>query len=227
MRRLIGWPPNPAKSMRSPYPAHKSIPNWLRWSALVWLVLWTAVYWRSWGAANFLHLCDITVVVSCVGLWSNSALLISSQAVGSLLVDAVWALDVGWRLLLGRHLIGGTEYLFDPRYPLWVRLLTLFHLVTPPLLLWAVHRLGYDRRGLALQSAIALAAFAAARLTSPALNINFAFSDPFFHRAWGPPAVHVAASALALIGVAYVPTHLCLKHFFAPPAQNESGYARD
>jgi hypothetical protein len=227
MRRLIGWPPTLAKSMRPPHAAHKTIPNWLRWSALVWLVFWMAVYWRFWGAANFLHLCDITVILSCIGLWSNSALLISSQAVGSLLVDAAWALDAGWRFFLGHHLTGGTEYLFDPRYPLWIRLLTLFHVVTPPLLLWAVCRLGYDRRGWALQSGIAVAAFAAARFTSPALNINFAFSDPFFHRAWGPPAVHVALSALVLIIIAYVPTHLCLKHFFAPPAQNEIPHARD
>lgn len=185
-----------------------------------------AVYWRFWGPANFLHLCDIAVIVSCIGLWSSNALLISSQAVGSLVVDAIWTLDVGWRFFLGRHLTGGTEYLFDPRYPLWIRLLTLFHLVTPPLLLWAVHRIGYDRRGCALQSAIAVAAFAAARFTSPELNINFAFSNPLTHRAWGPAPMHVAISALIIIIVAYLPTHLCLKHFFAPPAQNETGHAR-
>ena len=186
-----------------------------------------AVYWRFWGPANFLHLCDIAVIVSCIGLWSNNMLLISSQAVGSLLVDAIWTLDAGWRFILGRQLTGGTEYLFDPRYPLWIRLLTLFHLATPPLLLWAIHRMGYDRGGFALQSAIAAAAFAAARFTSPERNINFAFRDPFFHHAWGPPAVHVAISALVLIVIVYLPTHLCLKHFFAPPTQSEAPHARD
>jgi hypothetical protein len=207
--------------------ARAKFPAWLRWAALVWLVFWMAAYWRYWGAANFLHLCDIAVIVACIGLWSNNALLISSQAVGSLLVDAIWTLDAGWRFFLGHHLTGGTEYLFDPRYPLWIRLLTLFHLVTPPLLFWAVHRIGYDRRAWALQSGIALAAFAAARFTSPELNINFAFSDPFFHRAWGAAPIHVLVSALFMIVVAYLPTHLCLEHFFAPPGQVETSHARN
>jgi hypothetical protein len=214
--------------MRLPDAAPKELPDWLRWGALVWLVFWMAVYWRSWGPANFLHLCDIAVIVSCLGLWSNSTLLISSQAVGSLLVDAIWTVDAGWRLFLGRPLTGGTEYLFDPRYPLWIRLLTLFHLATPLLLLWAIHRIGYDRRGFALQSAIAAGAFAAARFTSPELNINFAFRDPFFHRAWGPAPVHAAINTLFMIVIAFLPAHLCLKHFFAPPAAPKgAGHARD
>jgi hypothetical protein len=213
--------------MRSPHPAQEDIPVWLRWAALVWLVFWMAVYWRYWGAANFLHLCDIAVIVTGIGLWSNSALLLSSAAVGSLVVDAIWMLDAGWRFFLGRQLTGGTEYLFDARYPLWIRLLTLYHLVTPPLLLWALYRMGYDRRGFALQSAIAVAVFAGARFTPPELNLNFAFTDPFLHRAWGPAPLHVALSALALIVSAYLPTHLCLKHFFAPAAPAGTNHARD
>lgn len=37
--------------------------------------------------------------------------------------------------------------MFDPKIPLVVRLLSLFHVVTPPLLLWAIWRLGYDPQG--------------------------------------------------------------------------------
>jgi hypothetical protein len=152
-------------------------------------------------------------------VWTNSALLISSQAVGSLLVDAAWALDAGWRLILRHGLTGKTEYLFDPHYPLWIRLLTLFHLAMPALVLWALSRSGYDRRGWTLQSAIALAAFIAARFTSPAENINFAFVDPFFHRTWGPGPIHVAVSVLFMMFVVYLPTHLLLKHLFKPSGE--------
>ena len=88
----------------------------------------------------------------------------------------------------------------------------------PPLLLWSLYRLGYDRRGWKLQCAIALPLFIAARFTAAAQNINFAFSDPFVHRAWGPPAVHVIISWLFMVFVVYLPTHLLLKHFFAAPA---------
>jgi hypothetical protein len=191
-------------------------PLWLRCAALAWLAVWFPAYWHTWGAANFLYLCDIAVILTCIGLASNNMLLISSQAVSALLVDIAWTLDAGFRFFVGRQLFGRTEYLFDARYPLWIRLLTLYHLILPPLLLWALYRAGYDRRGWALQSAIALPIFIASRFTTPAENMNFAFSDPFFHRSWGPAPVHIAITFLFMVFVVYLPTHLLLKHFFPP-----------
>jgi hypothetical protein len=195
---------------------HEQFPDWLRWGALLWLVLWLPVYGHTWGAANFLHLCDIAVILTCIALWGNNALLISSQAVSSLVIDAVWALDAGSAFFLGHHVIGGTEYLFDERYPLWVRILSLFHLVMPPLLLWALYWIGYDRSGFAAQSVIAVLAFIGARFASPARNLNFVFTDPFFHRSWGPAPVHVVLSFLCLVFVVYLPTHLLLEKLFSP-----------
>lgn len=198
-------------------PAPCGIPSWLRWSAVAWLLFWMAAYGRVYGPGNFLHLCDIGVILACAGLWLESPLLLSSQAVGTLIVDAVWGLDVAWRFFLGQHLLGGTEYVFDPRYPLWVRLLTFFHVITPPLLLWGIHRLGYDRRAWALQSAIAAGALVVSRFTAPAENLNFAFRDPFFHRAWGPAPTHLAVTLLFIMLVMYLPAHLVLRRLFAPP----------
>jgi hypothetical protein len=192
-------------------------PDWLRWAALFWLLVWLIAYWRTWGAANFLHLCDIAVILTCIGLWTCNGLLISSQAVSSLLIDIAWSLAAGCRYFFGLRLIEGTDYLFDGRYPLWVRLLSLFHVILPILLLWALYRQGYDRRGWPLQSAIALFAFIAARFTSPDVNINYAFRDPFFHHAWRPAALHVALSVLFMGIVVYLPTHLILRRLFPPP----------
>jgi hypothetical protein len=200
--------------MVSPEPAPGEIPDWLRWAALVWLLIWFPAYWHTWGAANFLQLCDLAVILTSIGLFSENALLISSQAVSSLLIDLAWSVDAGWQFFLGRHLIGGTEYLFDARFPLWVRLLSLFHLLMPALLLWALFRIGYDRRAGRLQCTIALLAFVACRFTSPEKNMNFAFRDPFLHRAWGPAPVHLAISILFLAAVVYLPTHLLLRKLF-------------
>jgi hypothetical protein len=204
--------------MPSASSAYKKIPGWLRWSALVWLLVWVPTYWHVWGPANFLFLCDVAAGLTCIGLWTNNSLLLSSQAVSSLLIDLAWALDAAWRLVFGRHLIGGTEYLFDARFPLWVRLLSLYHLLLPFLLLWALSRVGYDRRGWALQSAIAILLLVLSRIAAtPEKNINFAFTDPFFHRAWGPAPVHLALTSLFLIVVVYLPTHLLLARLFPPP----------
>ncbi len=160
----------------------------------------------------------MAVILTCIGLWSNSALLISSQAVASLAVDTVWTLDVARKIFSGRHLVGGTEYLFDTNYPLWVRLITLFHVAMPPLLLWTLHRSGYDRRGWVLQSAIALPVFIASRYTVPATNTNYAFVDPFFHRAWGPGPLHVTVIFLFMLLVVYLPTHFLLRQLFPAPS---------
>jgi hypothetical protein len=182
----------------------------MRWAAAVWLAVWLPAYAAVWGWANFLHLCDIAVVLTCVGLWRGSSLLLSSQAVASTVVDLVWTIDVAWRLLFGKHLVGGTEYMWDPRFPLWVRLLSVFHLFWPVLLLWALRHVGYDRRGWVLQSAIAAALLVLARFAAPARNINFAYRDPLFRRAWGPAPVHLAVILLGLVALIYWPTHLVL-----------------
>jgi hypothetical protein len=195
-------------------PCAPQFPNWLRWAALAWMLVWLPAYWRTWGPSNFLQLCDIAVILTCLGLWTGNRLLLSSQALSSLVVDFVWVLDACWRLITGRSLLGGTDYLFDARYPLWVRLLSLFHVIMPPLLLWLLHRAGYDPRALPLQSLIALLAFAASRFTLPAKNMNYAFTDPFLHRAWGPPPLHVAISVLFMVIVVYLPTHLVLQTLF-------------
>src|ERR1700676_2639714 len=157
--------------MVSPEPALRKIPDWLRWAALLWLLIWVLAYWHTWGAANFLQLCDMAVILTSIGLISENALLLSSQAVSSLLIDLAWGLDAGWRFILGRHLIGGTQYLFDARFPLWVRLLSLFHIAMPVLMLAMLDRIGYDRRGLPLQCGIAVFAFTASRFTNPAKNM--------------------------------------------------------
>ncbi|MGH9561992.1 MAG: hypothetical protein ACRD3S_11110 [Terracidiphilus sp.] len=211
-----------AESVRRGLPARngrQTFPAWVRWGALVWLAFWIPVYWRAWGAANFVHLCDIAVILTCVGLWTNNALLISSQAVSALIVDAMWALDAIDGVFFRRHIFGGTEYLFDPSHAQWVRLVSLYHVAMIALLLWAVRRAGYDRRGWALQAWIVAAAFVAARFTPAAQNINFAYRMPVMNRPLGPAPLHVAVSILFMIFVVYWPTHWALRKIFpAPPA---------
>ena len=152
---------------------------------------------------------------------TGSALLVSSQAVSSLMVDLAWDLDLLWRLLFGHHLIGGTEYMWDARYPLWVRLMSLFHVVWPPLVIGVLRRLGYDSRGFALQCAIASVVFVGSRFVLPGENLNYAFRDPFFHRSWGPAPVHLGLTLAVLFAAVYWPTHRLLR--WIAPQRAEPG----
>ena len=194
-------------------------------AAALWLVVFVAGYGWAYGAANFVRLCDVAVILTCLGIMTGSALLVSSQAVSSLVVDLAWDLDLAWRLLFGRHLIGGTEYMWDARYPLWVRLMSLFHVVWPPLVIGVLRRLGYDARGFALQCAIAAAVFVASRFVLPGENLNFAFRDPFFHRSWGPAPVHLGLTLAVLFAVVYWPTHRLLRRFVGARSRSDASRA--
>ena len=189
----------------------------LRWGAMLWLLVWVPANLYAWGWQNMMHFCDVGAVIACVGIWRQSSLLFSSQAVGSLLVGILWGLDVGWRIATGHHLVGGTEYMWDTRYELWIRLMSTFHLWLPLVLLWAMRKLGYDPRALALQSAIAAVLLIFSRFLSPELNMNYAFRDPLFHRAWGPAPVHLAVIFAGTVALLYWPTHLLLGRLFPAP----------
>jgi len=204
-----------------PESAAAKIPAWARICSLIWLALWTPVYWHVWGAQNFLHVCDIAVILTCVGLIFSNSLLLSSQAVSSILTDLLWDLDAAWRLFTGYPLTGGTNYMWDAHYPLWARLLSLFHIVWPVILICSLRRVGYNRRGFVLQAAIAAAALIAARFANPSENINYAFRDPLLHRSFGIAPLHVAIIWLGLVVLIYLPAHAFLSKLLPRTADKD------
>lgn len=207
MQRVSGpaRPDAPARSGNTPFPR-------LRWVALLFLVVWVPSYALVWGPANFLSVCDIAVILTVLGLWRWQAVLLSSQAVGSLFGNLLWAVDAGSRLLTGSHALGGTEYMWNAEVSLFVRLLSLFHLVLPVLHLSALRRIGYDGRGFALQAAILALLLVVSRLVTPATeNLNFVYSAPLVNRPLGPGALHVGLVYAVMVLVMMGPTHLVLR----------------
>src|ERR1700733_3096678 len=128
------------------------LPLWLKIGWTIWLLAWGPLYWRHYGLQTFLFFCVLGNVLIGIALWLESPLIFSWAASGLLLFQALYPVDLAGALLTGHHIVGGTEYMFDPHLPLLIRLLSLFHVVTPPLLLWAISRLGYDDRGWKLQT---------------------------------------------------------------------------
>lgn len=200
----------------------------LRWLGLVWLAVYLPSYAIAYGFTNFLFLCNLGVMLTAAALVWENRLVLSSQAVAAPVIGLAWALDAGWRVAFGQHLFGGTEYMWDPQYPLFTRLLSLYHLAWPLLVVALVRRVGYDRRGWALQTGIAASAVLLSRLfTAPAENINFAFVDPIFGRAFSPPALHLAIVLGALAGVAYGVTHFALRRAAARSSHAPTGATPD
>src|SRR5260370_8959963 len=107
--------------------------------------------------------------------------------------------------------------MWDARGRLWAGLLSSFHIGLHVALLWAMRKIGYDRRALALQAAIAAALFVASRFLPAGFNMNYAYQDPLFHRSWGPAPLHLAVIFFAAVALVYWPTHFLLIWMFPVP----------
>lgn len=194
-----------------PLPNRSAIPLWLKIAYSVWLAVWVAVYWESYGPQNFLWICDLANLILGVAIWIESPLLFSSQAVAVLIIQALWIVDVCGRLLLGVHLIGGTQYMFDPEKALGLRALSLFHVFVPILVLWAIRRLGYDPRGWKLQTLIVWLLLPLTYLvTDPERNINWLWKPFGIPQTVLPELGYVALEMLVVPLILYLPTHAVL-----------------
>jgi hypothetical protein len=150
------------------------IPLWLKLSWTAWILVWAPLYWNHYGAQNFLYFCDLGNLLITLGLWLESRLILSWQAVGLFVFQTFYAVDLIAAYAFGIHPIGGTEYMFDPTIPLAVRLLGLYHLFVPLLLLWAVRRLGYDPNALKYQIITTCIVVPINFFWRPEYNVNFA-----------------------------------------------------
>jgi len=186
------------------------LPFWLKIGWTIWLLVWAPLYWRQFGPQNFLFFCDLGNVLIGIGLWLESPLIFSWAASGLLLFQTLYTVDFAGALLTGRHLIGGTEYMFDPHLPLIIRLLSLFHVVTPLLLLWAIWRLGYDSRGWKLQTLMAWIVVPINYFWRPEQDVNWTrglfFREQHAIPGWTYLLIYVVTVPLLV----YYPTHLLL-----------------
>ena len=181
------------------------IPLWLKLAYSAWMVVWVPAIWAYNGPANFLWFCDIANWVILIALWVESPLLWSSQAVGVLLIQMIWTVDYSGAILLGTHLVGGTEYMFDQAVPLWKRSLSLFHVAMPPLLIWGVLRLGFERRGLRLQVLLSTMILPTCFFfTDPERNLNWVWKPFGLEQVWLPPMTYL------LVVIVLYPILLCL-----------------
>jgi len=177
----------------------------------VWVVAWAPFYWMHYGAQNLLYFCDSGNFFIAAALWLESPLIFSWQATGLLLFQSLYTIDLLGAVLSGRHLIGGTEYMFDGSVPLFVRLLSLFHLGTPPLLLWAIWRLGYDKRGWKYQTLTTWVVVPINYFWRPEHDVNWARGPFFREQHVVPGAVYLVAYLLVVPLLVYWPTHLALQ----------------
>ena len=203
---------------------HK-IPLTAKLAGTLFLAVLVPVYLHTYGPTNFLWFCDAALILTVVGMWLESSLLISMCAVGILLPQCLWLADFSCKLL-GFHFLGLTGYMFDRQLPWFTRGLSLFHGWLPGLLVWLLFRLGYDKRALTAWSLLATGLVLASYFFTPPagahpadpntpinLNYVYGFNDQKPQHLMNQN-LYVALWLGTLWLVTYLPTHLVLRKIF-------------
>jgi len=196
--------------------SQRRIPLRLKIAWTLFLVVWAPLYWKHYGLLNFLWFCDLANILIALALWTESPLLLSSQAVSILVVQTGWVLDVLGRMVFGVHFIGGTEYMFIANIPFGIRMLSLFHVVTPVMVLWAIGRTGYDGKGWILQTGIAWVVLPVCYLfTGPDRNINWVWGLSGMTRTGLSPTTYFCLIMAAYPLLLYLPAHLVFHRIYS------------
>src|SRR5438093_5596751 len=147
----------------------------MKWLYTAFAAAVAPVYARQYGWRNFLWFSDVALFATVPALWLEHRLLASMQAVSVTVPETGWTVDLVGQCFRVR-LIGLADYMFDRKIPRSVRALSLFHLWLPPLLLWMLNTLGYDRRAIRAQTASTWALLVATyALTDPSDDINWVY----------------------------------------------------
>ena len=187
------------------------IPLWIKVAYTLMVAVIVPVYLAYYGPANFLWFSDVALVVTGVALWLENPLLVSMMTVGVLLPELLWNVTLFTRLVTGIRVSGLADYMFDTRIPKWIRALSLFHVVLPVLMLWMLHRLGYDPRALPAQTALAWVILPLTyAVTKPEDNINWVYGPGARPQRQISPPLYLAFVLILFPLIVYVPTHLLL-----------------
>ncbi|MBI3856226.1 MAG: hypothetical protein HY293_11105 [Planctomycetes bacterium] len=189
------------------------------------MAVWLPLYWKQWGPSTFLWFCDLANFVILAALWRESPLLFSWQAVSVLLFQIAFTVDVVGRALLGRHLVGGTEWVFnDGAIPLYIKALSVgMHLAAPPLLLWSIRKLGYDRRALVCQIATVCVLLPGCWLGWDAtLNLNWVWKPFNKPQTVMAPGLYLLVCIVGYTLLVFLPTHLLLNRLFGRRTPEET-----
>jgi len=195
--------------------ARPTIPLWLKLAFPAFLCLLVPIYWREYGPSNFLWFSDIALGFTAIAVVFDLPIFACMVAVGVLPLEIAWCLDFA----TGSKLIGLAAYMFDDRYPLYLRGLSLFHLAIPPTTIWMLFRFGYDRRAFPRQLLLLwLVLWYTFLFTEPTLNINWVFGPGSVPQhainPWAYFAVVLAVWSLIVL----VPMHFLLRRLFPASA---------
>ena len=187
------------------------IPLWIKIIYGLFLCVLVPVYWYEYGPRNFLWASDIALFVVFVAVCLENRFLNSMMAIGALPLELAWNLDF-LAGLAGSRLIGMASYMFDANLPLYLRGLSLYHVMLPIAMIFMLRRLGYDRRALLAQTLLVWVVLPITYLvTEPADNINLVFGPGQEPQTTMHPLLYLMLEMILVPIIICLPAHLVLQ----------------
>lgn len=175
----------------------------------LWILVLVPVYWVNYGPQNFLWFSDIGLFGTAFALWLESPLLMSIMALITLPVELAWNVDFFVRIFANYSAIGIAQYMFESRYSLFLRSLSLFHIVTPVVWIWYILQWGYDPRALPYAIFVCWVTLLLTYIfTTPEENINWVFNPAIHNWQW------ISSQAWLLLLMSIFPILYWLFHMF-------------
>lgn len=208
-------------------PTKAPVPLWLKLAFTAFMAVLVPVYLANYGPTNFLYFCDVALILTLVGIWTNKPLFISMGAVGIVLPQFLWCVDFVGQMA-GFPITGMTGYMFDSNLSLFARGLSLFHGWLPFLLVFLVARMGYDKRALPAWTVTAWSLMLisyfflprpGAVLANPKAPVNIDYVFGLSDRAaqtWMPEWAWLTFLLIAMPLIIFIPTHFALKKLCKP-----------
>lgn len=191
------------------------IPLWIKIGYALFLCILIPIYFKKYGPANFFWFSDVALFGTGIALWLESSLIASMMAVGVFLPELAWNIEFFFRLLTGKKIGGLSDYMFDKNKPLYLRGLSLFHVILPMVMLYLLAVLSYDERGVIYQVflswAVLLLTYA---LTDPKENINWVFGPGGKPQEKISSLLYLFLLMLLFPLLIFLPTHFLLSWWF-------------
>lgn len=127
-----------------------------------------------------LWLCYIGIILIGIGMTGKNPDLIASQLNILAIPLIIWTIDFFYFLFTGKIFLGVTAYFFDSGFPISSRLISLQHIFTVPVSLYALYKLKPTKMDKAFRISLiqVILAFAITMLfTSPESNINCVYKS--------------------------------------------------
>lgn len=178
------------------------------------IIILLPVYKKNYGLQNFLWLSDIALFLTAIALWLHSPLLTSTIILTMLPAEILWNIDYFVHLFTKRHLFGITDYMFEAKYSILLRALSLFHIFLPIIWFWYLLSWGYDPRAIMYATPLLwLILLASYLFTDWELNINWVFSPKVYKWHWMPIAVWLTILMITIPIIFIWPLHFILQIF--------------